>query len=557
MPASTLERYENTIMPELNPTQLAQRLDQLTELSVALGGIHDTDALLERILLVAKGMTRADGGTLYRPSDDGRTLEFHLLLNDTLGVHQGGTGGAPITAPGVPLFDANGDNNLASVAAYAAHSGRSVNIEDVYRADVFNFSGMLNFDRQRNYHSQSFLTVPMSDHEGELVGVLQLINATDPDTGATCAFSATDQRFIEALAAQAAVALTHQRLIGQLEQLLESLVNLINIGIDEKSPYTGRHCQFVPELTMMLAEAVHATDTGPMAAFRMTDADRKELWLAGLLHDCGKITTPVHVVDKATKLETICDRIALVDTRFEVLLRDAEIAALRAKLDAGAGAAPATLAAIDAELARAQAALRAERDFIREANVGNEGMAAADQARVRAIAARRWRGPDGAERDFLDADEVENLTIKFGTLTEAERKVINNHIVVTIRMLEALPWPKHLKNVPEYAGGHHERMDGQGYPRGLTSAQMSVPARLMAIADIFEALTARDRPYKKGKMLSESLRILGNFALNGHIDPDLFDIFVRSKVYLDFARRNMDPKQIDAVDESRIPGYRP
>jgi hypothetical protein len=348
------------------------------------------------------------------------------------------------------------------------------------------------------------------------------------------------------------VAITKQQLIGQLEQLFEALVNLINIGLDEKSPYTGRHCQFVPELTMMLAEAVHDTTSGPMADFRMSDADRKELWLAGLLHDCGKITTPVHVVDKATKLETIFDRIHMLDTRFEVLLRDAEIRALRDKCEPGADR-----AAIDARLAAEQAGLRADREFLRQANQGGEGMRPEDQERVRRIARYRWTGPDGQERDFLDEDEVKNLTVRFGTLTEDERKVINNHISVTIRMLESLPWPKHLKNVPEYAGGHHERVDGKGYPRGLTREQMSVQARVMAIADIFEALTARDRPYKKGNPLSESLRILGNFAVNGHIDPDLFDIFIRRKVYLEFANKSMDPCQIDTIDEALIPGYRP
>jgi HD-GYP domain-containing protein (c-di-GMP phosphodiesterase class II) len=542
-------------MQELNQSQIAERLDQLTELNVQLGSSHDTDSLLERILIVAKRMTNADGGTLYRPSDDKRQLNFHILINDTLQTHQGGSSGQPVTAGSVPLYNDDGEKNLSAVAAYAAHFGLSVNIEDVYKADVFNFSGMVKFDQLRNYHSQSFLTVPMSDHEGELVGVLQLINSKDTETGEIRAFTQTDQRFIEALAAQAAVALTHQRLIAQLEELLESLVNLINIGIDEKSPYTGRHCQFVPELTMMLAEAVHNTDTGPLADFQMNDADRKELWLAGLLHDCGKITTPVHVVDKATKLETIFDRIALVDTRFEVLLRDAEIAALKRKLEVGTGAG-AYHAAIDAELAQQQAALREERDFIRYANVGGEGMQPEDQARVRQIGQRRWTGPDGAEQAFLSADELTNLTIKFGTLTEPERKEINNHISMTIKMLEALPWPKHLKNVPEYAGGHHERMDGKGYPRGLTKDQMSVQARVMAIADIFEALTAKDRPYKKGKMLSESLRILGHFALNGHIDPDLFDIFIRNKIYLEFAHKNMDAKQIDFIDETQIPGYR-
>ncbi|MCE3264042.1 MAG: phosphohydrolase [Pseudoduganella sp.] len=538
-------------MDDLTPKQIAQRLEQLTELSVALGDGHDIDLLLERILLVAKRMTHADGGTLYRPTADGSGLRFYLTLNDSLHIRRGGNGAAASDIAPVPLFDAAGEKNLASVAAYAANLGCSVNIEDVYRATEFNFSGMRQFDQQFGYHSQSFLTVPMRDHQGELLGVLQLVNATDPDSGKIVAFNQTDQRFIEALAAQAGVALTNQQLIAQLEQLLEALVNLINIGLDEKSPYTGRHCQLVPKLTMMLADAAHAAEQGPLAQFRMSEAQRHELWLAGLLHDCGKITTPVHVVDKATKLQTLYDRIGLLDTRYEVLLRDAELRALRGQL-AGGDAAQ-LQAALQAECAQ----LRAERDFLRKANIGGEGMSPGDQERVRSIAQRRWVGPDGSEQPFLSEEEVENLTIRFGTLTEGERKVINNHIVMTVKMLESLPWPKHLQNVPEYAGGHHERMDGKGYPRGLTGEQMSVPARVMAIADIFEALTARDRPYKKGKMLSEALDILGKFSLNGHIDPALFDIFIRQKVYLAFAAEHMDPRQIDAIDESRIPGYTP
>jgi len=176
---------------------------------------------------------------------------------------------------------------------------------------------------------------------------------------------------------------------------------------------------------------------------------------------------------------------------------------------------------------------------------------------VHRIAKYRWRDVSGHDADFLTEDEVKNLTIRAGTLTDEERKVINHHIVATIKMLEALPWPKHLTGVPEYAGGHHERMDGKGYPKGLTREQMSVQARCMGIADIFEALTAKDRPYKKGKTLSESLAILGKMREGGHIDPDLFDIFVRDKVYLRYAQEFLDPEQIDEVDESRIPGYRP
>jgi len=542
-------------MKDASVNDIAQRLDQLTELSVELSSNHDIPLLLERILNTAKRMTHADGGTLYSVSSDKKSLCFDISINDTLGLHQGGKSGQPINIPNIPLVNENGEKNLAAVAAFAANTGQSLNFQDVYKVDVFNFSGMRKFDETFNYHSESLLTVPMQDHEGELIGVLQLINAKDPQSGKVYPFSPTDQRFIEALASQAAIAVTNQELIFRLENLFESFVNLINIGIDEKSPNTGRHCQHVPELTMLLAEAVHNTAHGPLASFKMTARDRRELWVAGLLHDCGKITTPVHVVEKSTKLQTIYDRIHNIDTRFEVLKRDAEIHALKQQIEAAGDVA--RNEQIAQKLRDDLVRFEADREFLRKANIGSEGMRPEDQQRVRDIAAYRWAGLDGVERDFLDADELTNLTIRAGTLTQDERQIINNHISVTIRMLESLPWPKHLEHVPEYAGGHHEKMDGTGYPRGLRADQMSVQARMMAIADIFEALTAKDRPYKTGKTLSESLRILGGFKERHHIDPDLFDIFVRNKVYVTYAERFMDPAQIDAVDESKIPGYVP
>ncbi|HJV86355.1 MAG TPA: HD domain-containing phosphohydrolase [Noviherbaspirillum sp.] len=543
-------------MTEPNTPDIALRLEQLTELSVELSANRDTTLLLEKILRTAKGMTHADGGTLYRVSADKKSLCFSISLNDTLGMYQGGMSGNEVAIPDIPLYSATGAKNLGAVAAYAANTGVSVNIQDVYRVDIFNFSGMRKFDEAYHYHSQSFLTVPMQDHEGEVIGVLQLINAKDPQTGTTQPFSETDQRFIEALASQAAIALTNQQLIARLEDLFESFVTLINIGIDEKSPHTGRHCHHVPQLTMMLADAAHEIDSGPLAGFEMTKSDRKQLWLAGLLHDCGKITTPVHVVEKATKLETIFDRIHMVDTRFEVVKRDAEIRALKEKLASGND--PTRHVEIDRTLTEELVRMDADRDFLRRANIGGEVMSEDDQKRVAQIAARyRWTAPDGYPRDLLSEEEIGNLTIRAGTLNQHERDIINNHIVVTIRMLESLPWPKHLSDVPEYAGGHHERMDGKGYPRGLRREEMSWQARMMAIADIFEALTAKDRPYKKGKTLSESLHILGGFKLRDHIDPDLFDIFIRKKVYLDYAKRFMDPAQIDDVDENGIPGYVP
>ena len=526
-----------------NPAEdLGQRLEQLNAIGASLSAERDIDRLLESILAAAKTITRADGGTLYRVTEE-KTLRFEIVRTSSLKYYLGGTTGNPVPFYPIQLYK-DGKPNHSMVAAHAALTGKTVNIPDAYTAEGFDFSGTRAFDSKTGYRSQSFLTVPMRNHEHEIIGVLQLINAHDPKSGQVVPFSPSDQRLAESLASQAAIALTNRMLINQLEQLFESFINLINTAIDEKSPYTGGHCQRVPQLTMMLAEAVNDTTEGPLRDFMMTDKDRYELKIAGLLHDCGKVTTPVHVVDKATKLETLFDRIQLIDTRFEVLKRDLEIEALRGRID-------------EKTLRERMRDLDDDRRFLHACNIGGERMRDEDVERVKSIARYRWRDMSGHEADFLTAEEVKNLTIRAGTLTEDERKVINNHIVATIKMLEALPWPRHLTKVPEYAGGHHERMDGKGYPRGLTREQMSVQARCMGIADIFEALTAKDRPYKKGKTLSESLEILGKMKLNHHIDPDLFDVFVRRKVYQRYAEKFLDPEQIDVVDESRIPGYRP
>jgi len=534
---------------------LLKRLEQLNHIGIALSQERDITKLLEAILVAAKDITHADGGTLYRMTED-KSLKFEIIRNDTLGIAMGGTTGVEIPFYPIYLFDKDGTPIKTMVAAYAVHNDRSVNIADAYTAEGFDFTGTKNFDKKTGYRSTSFLTVPMKNHEGEVIGVLQLLNCKDPASGAVVAFSDADQHLAESLASQAAIALTNRLLINHLENLFESFIGLINSAIDDKSPYTGGHCQRVPVLTMMLAEATSGCKVGPLKDFSMTERDRYELKIAGLLHDCGKVTTPVHVVDKATKLQTIFDRIALVDTRFEVVRRDAEIAALRERLQVldreNASGAP------GAEYERRLKQIEDDREFLRRANIGGEAMKEEDVARVQEISKRyRWRNGSGDIADFLSDDELTNLTIRYGTLTSDERQIINHHIEVTIQMLEALPWPRHLKNVPEYAGGHHERMDGKGYPRGLTREQMSVQARCMGIADIFEALTAKDRPYKNGKTLTESLTILGKMKQTGHVDPDLFDIFMWEKVYEKYARQFLDPDQIDEVKVATIPGYVP
>ncbi len=592
---------------------LLHRLKELNEIGIALSQQHDINSLLETILVAAKRITNADAGTLYLHEPEQRVLRFEIMRTDSLKIAMGGTSGVPINLPPIRLYDEAGNPNHNNVASHSSLSGEAINIPDAYTAQGFDFSGTKKFDGMTGYRSQSFLTVPMLDHDDQVIGVLQLINAQDRQSGAIVPFSGDDQQLLESLASQAAIALTNRRLIWQLEELFESLIQLINTAIDDKSPYTGGHCARVPVLTMMIAEAVNRTNSGPLKDFAMTDKDRYELKIAGLLHDCGKITTPVHVVDKSTKLHTLFDRIHLIDTRFEVLKRDAEIAMLRAlscsplpqtpdettshstrssKDDAqvagypslplsgeevsfppdkgglrGVGVRGAEETAIRAEYEARIRQLDDDRGFLHHCNIGGEAMSDEAQQRVRQIAAYQWRDADGKTdnfasirsadcllKPFLSDDEVDNLSIRAGTLTAAEREIINHHIVVTIKMLESLPWPRHLRNVAEYAGGHHERMDGKGYPRGLTREQMSVQARVMGIADIFEALTAKDRPYKEGKTLTESLTILGKLKLGGHIDPDLFDVFIREKVYLDYARQFLAPEQIDEVDLSRIPG---
>lgn len=532
---------------------LLKRLEQLNDVGASLSRERDITRLLEQILLAAKTITNADGGTIYRMLEDGNTLRFEILRTDSLNIAMGGSQGTPINFPDLQLRTASGTPNDSLVAAYCALHGVTVNIEDAYdEADAFDFSGTKVFDQLSGYHSQSFLTVPMRDHEGDVIGVLQLINALRPGTHEVQAFSQEDQRLAESLASQAAIALSNRLLMTQLEELFESFIGLINLAIDEKSHYTGGHCQRVPALTMMLAEAVARVQDGPLSNFSMSDKDRYELKIAGLLHDCGKITTPVHVVDKATKLQTLFDRVHLIDTRFEVLKRDAEIAALRQQLALRTPVDSAAEAAIMARSRAEQDALDDDRDFLRTANIGGEGMRDADVARVRDIGANHtWRNVDGVESAFLSADEMENLCIRKGTLTAAERDVINYHIVATIKMLERLPWPKHLKNVPEFAGGHHERMDGKGYPKGLAREQMSVQARIMGIADIFEALTASDRPYKPSMKLSQALDIMTHFKHSGHIDPDLFDVFVKQGVYRSYGEQFLSPEQLDVPHPAR------
>jgi HD-GYP domain-containing protein (c-di-GMP phosphodiesterase class II) len=438
------------------------------------------------------------------------------------------------------------------------------------------------------------IVVPLHNRKRERIGALLLLCEAEPLPSRV--------RFAEAVAASAATAIETRELIQAQKQLFEAFIELIAAAIDAKSPYTGGHCARVPVLTQMLVQAACDAREGPFADFQL-DADGWEaVHVAAWLHDCGKVTTPDYVVDKATKLETIYNRIHELRTRFEVLKRDAEVAHLQRCLGGG------DPAASQAQRDALWALLDEEFAFVARCNIGGERMAQADLARLQGIAQRRWQrtlddrlglsheelrrrlqspptplpqweplindapwqrierhGQDPALQSdnrwgfrlqvpelLYNRGELINLSVARGTLSAEERFKINEHIVQTVVMLTRLPYPRHLRGVPEIAGAHHERMDGTGYPRRLTQAQMSVPARIMAIADVFEALTAADRPYKPANSLSEALALMAGMAATQHIDAELFALFVRSGVARRYAERFMSAQQLDELDAEAL-----
>ncbi|MEN9581402.1 MAG: hypothetical protein RJA70_4411 [Pseudomonadota bacterium] len=521
----------------------SQRFELLHRIGVSLAKEHDRNRLVETILLESKRLCNADGGTLYVVEQD--ALQFAMIHNDSLGVAQGGTTGNPIGLVPIPLRDNRGVPNLKNIATRAFHEKQTIHVPDSYNAPSFDMSGARAFDAERNYRTVSVLAIPLLSSKQAVLAVLQLINARDPDTGESVPFHPELIRTVNALGAQAGIELDNQDLIEGQRNLLESFIKLIAEAIDAKSPYTGGHCERVPVLAEMIVRNLCETKQGPFSEFQLDDDEWRELRVGAWLHDCGKVTTPIHIMDKATKLEAVFDRLEWVKARYDVLRAQAQADYWKAVAD---GADPAHAAA-------PREALLSEYDeevsFLTRVNIGGEFLEQADHQRIARIAQRRVNA-GGEVVPLLDADMVKNLQVSRGTLTQQERVIINGHMVQTIRMLEKLPFPDGLKRVPEYAGGHHERMDGKGYPKGLYAGDMSIPARALAIADVFEALTASDRPYKKGKTLSESFAIMAKMKEGNHLDPDLLDQFVRSRVYLDFARQFLSPEQVDEVDVQKV-----
>ena len=510
-------------------------IEHFIEIGIALSSEKDHRVLLEKIIISAMELANADGGTIYSISNKDE-LVFETVINKTLQLHLGGTTSNEINFAPIPMLK-YGEINDSAIVAIAAKTEQVINIEDAYQCQSYDLSAAKAMDEKNGYRTQSVLTLPMKNHQGDLNGVIQLINATN-EQGEIIAFSEEIQKITHALTSLAAVIITNKQLIDEMEHLFSAFSQLIASAIDKKSPYTGGHCRRVPVITMMLAKACADIESGPLDSFTMSKDDFHELGVAAWLHDCGKVATPEYVMDKAKKLETVFDKIELVNARFEIAARDIYSSN---KYD-------------EKNKVLLLKELEADRDFICLANTGGEFFDDDKIARVYKIAKGYQVTIKGEQQAILTEDEVYNLITKRGTLNPKERRIINGHMDVTVEMLESMPFPKHLKRVPEYACGHHEKMDGTGYPKGLKRDEMSIPARIMGIADVFEALTANDRPYKAPKTLSETLTIMGKMKLTDHLDPDLFDVFIEKEVYLEFAKEHLEASQIDDFDIAQIPG---
>ena len=574
-------------------------LQRFFDISRALSAEKDQRRLLEMILREAAKVSNADGGAILMESEDETTLELAILENNRTGAHYGGTSGTePPFAP-VPIHSEPDAWGRSPIDTETARLGTTIAIDKVADEEGFDL-GVIHerFDRN-GYETESLLSMPLTDQKGELVGLLQLINARSTD-GSIRGFDPEVVPYIEALSSDAAVALDLRRLLKAQKDLLESFIHVVAGAIDAKSAYTHGHCQRVPEIARMLADAAHTSTEGRFADFHLSDDEWFELHIASWLHDCGKVTTPEYVVDKATRLETIYNRIHEIRTRFEVLWRDAWIEYYKAFAST-----PEDHERLWNRLETRLDQIRSEFEFVAQCNSGETFMDEERMIRLREIGAQEWKrhlddllglsddelqrkqrrpapqlpvlepllankpehiierpgSPFGDNRHgfkmavpehLYDLGELHNLSIARGTLTDEERFKINEHIVQTIHMLGRLPFPKELRRVPEWAGNHHEKLDGTGYPRRLSAEDLSMPERIMAIADVFEALTAADRPYKSPKTLGESLQIMTFFRDDGHICPELFDLFLTSGVYLDYAKQHLQPEQIDDVDVAQF-----
>lgn len=511
-------------------------------IAVATAVTHERkfSKIFRGIVHTAQDVTKAEGGTLYILDKERNSLKAVVLLNTTLGLESVYDDFDPANVEGIialPLFSDEGKPNYASIAATCALRQELIDLPDLDADHSYDVSRVREFDRQHGYETKSMLAIPLYSRGDDIIGVLQLIN---PNGGAQLSKSQLD--FAQILALLLGSALSNSIYVLSFKNLMDSVVRMVSVAIDEKSPHTAGHCHRVTELALRLARAVGEHDEGPYAGFKMGEVDLHELEIAALLHDIGKIITPQHILDKSTKMEGIYDRINLVQEKCRQIKQAKEIEVLRKKLeDSGIR--------LDADeqagLESAQREVDEDFDFLDRLNSNRQFLDAEAMERLAAITNRELDGSDGEARKLLSEDERYNLSIRRGTLNPEERIEMENHVSITIRLLSSLPWPSELKRVTEYAGGHHENVNGTGYPKKLKGEDMSVPARILSIVDRFEGLSAPDRPYKREMKLSKVMDIMGAMLRDNELDPDLYKIFIDRKVYLEYAKAHLPEHLID------------
>lgn len=503
--------------------RLFEQIKKLSDIGIALSGVYDLNTLLEMIVDQARNFTNADAGTLYIVEDN--TLRFKIVQNDSLKIRMGGKDGEPIPFPPVEL-------NQSNVSAYVALNGVSVNIPDVYNTDLFDFTGPKKFDQSTGYRSQSMLVVPMRDHYGDVIGVLQLLNATTFNTGQVTTFSQDYENLTESLASQAAVSITNAKLISNMAELFEAFVKVMATAIDEKSPVTGGHIRRVADLTLTMADVIHNIKEGPYKDITFTQDQIYELKIAAYMHDIGKVTSPVEIVEKAKKLQTIFDRIQYIRLRMAYISQRIILEGQNAKIEIlQNGSDSEKLKALETETHNKLEEIKEIREFINKCNEPGEFLDDETLERLKEISQKTYIDDEEKQQPFLKDDELVNLSIRRGSITEVERKKMQDHAAVTLRMLKQIPFTKKLKNIPDFAGAHHEFINGKGYPLGLKGDEIPFEGKLMAVTDIAEALTASDRPYKKAMPLETVNRILRSMAQKEELDNNLVELFIEKEVY--------------------------
>ncbi len=502
--------------------------ERIMDINLELASELDKDKLFDMILTLTRELTHCDAGTLYIKSKDKQHLDFKVVQNKSLNIYMGGLK-EEITWNSLPLYLENGEENKTMVAAVSALENKIINIPDVYNDKTYNFDGTRNFDKSTGYRSKSMLVIPLINHENDVIGVLQLINKTDT-AKEIISFNKNDETVIRALSAQAAMALTNSQLILSLEDFLDAYISTIAKAIDAKSKHTLNHITNISKLAPKIAQEIHENQN-IYKDIQYSKNNIKEIEFAAKMHDIGKISIPESVIDKATKLQFMIDGIELVKERAQILKRDYEIAFLKKEIN-------------EKEYIQKLQILEDDINFIEKVNIGSEFMRKDDLNRIEQISKHSYM-QNGKEVFLISEKEKYNLMIEKGTLTKEEREIMNSHAKLSYEMLSSLPFPKKYENVVHIAVNHHEKLNGEGYPRGLNSEDLVLEDRIMILADIFEALTSSDRPYKKAKKLSEVFKILDFMVKDGEIDSDLLEFFRNSNVLLEYAKENLLPEQID------------